>query len=195
MGSISIPGDSEDTSRVVRETLPAFPDAPEVPAAPLLARRTNVRDLEIRPLAGPPIPIPRTEDEDFLRRYDAFRLQQVASIPEFIVYEWLVNVKKQQDGVDFTFQAPFLGGRTEFGGFVLDFFFPALRVGWRIQGERYHLLLTQDRARDAIARQILEGRGIQIIDLFETDLLTRSEFVLQLAWDGQEVQGVGAAGF
>lgn len=185
--------ETEEPRRVARKTLPQFPAAPEVPSAPFPERRFQVGGLEIRPLAGPDIPIPANEDEDLLRRYAAWHARTNGSLPEYIVYEFLVFKKKLIEGIDFHFQHPLLGGRTEFGGFVLDFFFPLRSAGWRVMGERYHLLQAEDRARDLIAKGILEGRGIQVIDLFETDLLTRPEFVLRLAWEGREVQQ-GAVG-
>lgn len=178
----------EEPSRVARETLPQFPAPARVPEVPFLERRFRLGGLEIRPLAGPDIEIPGTEDEDLLRRYQVWHARTNGSLPEFIVYEFLVFKKKQIEGVDFFFQHPLLGGRTEFGGFVLDFFFPLRSAGWRVMGERYHLLQAQDRARDLIAKQLLESRGIQIIDLWEGDLLVRAEYVLKLAWEGREVQ-------
>lgn len=178
----------EEPTRVARKTLPKLPSAPEVPSAPFPERRFRAGGLEIRPLAGPAIPIPANEDEDLLRRYEAWHARTNGSLPEYIVYEFLVFQKKQVENVDFIFQHPLLGGRTEFGGFVLDFFFPLRSAGWRVHGERYHLLLAEDRARDLVAEGILESRGIQVIDLFETDLLVRAEFVLRLAWEGREVQ-------
>ena len=179
--------EAEEPRRVVRETLPQFPSAPEVPGAPFPERRFRVGGLEIRPLAGPDIPIPANEDEDLIRRYELWHARTNGSLPEFIVYEFLVFKKKQIENVDFIFQHPLLGGRTEFGGFVLDFFFPLRSEGWRVMGERYHLLQPADRARDLIAEGILESRGIQVIDLWEQDLLVRADYVLELAWRGQEV--------
>jgi hypothetical protein len=169
--------------RQARTTLPQFPRAPRVPSAPRSSRRFRLGGLDIRPLKGPDIPLPKTEDEDFLKRYNQWRARTAGSLPEYIVYEFLVFIKKQREGLDFVFQNPILGGRTEFGGFVLDFFFPARSEGWRVQGERFHLLQVEDRARDTVARGILEGRGIKVIDLWETDLLTRAPFVLNLAWE------------
>lgn len=432
--------DAAEPSRVARETLPQFPSAPEVPRTPFPERRFQAGELEIRPLAGPAIEIPSNEDEDFLRRFDAWHARTNGSIPEYIVYEFLVFKKKQIDGVDFcptpghrvltrdlrwvpveslvpgdelvtfddepfawphrhwdcgvvewnelrrvdqlyrirlddgteltvtpdhrwlssysprhgpknwghrwirtdrlregipllrfftpweeersweagwlaglldgegslsmvgnarghysmnlalaqkpgsvtdkatgllqefgfsmktysaktlqmhiqgglaerlrclgslrpmrliekmgrnhwgtirskqrpcvvsvepvgpgeicslsvstgtyvlegfgahnTFQHPQLGGRTEFGGFVLDFFLILRRAGWRVLGRRYHLLQAEDRARDLIVEQLLEERGIEVINLWDDDLLVRADYVLNLAWEGREV--------
>ena len=157
--------------------------APRIPAVPLRRRAFERAGRELRPLSGPDIPIPGDQDEDKLQRYQSWRATFNGSIPEFIVWEFLTLRKKLVNGVDFVFQHPLLGGRTRFGGFILDFFFPLRNEGWRIQGERFHLLTPESRARDRVSRIILENRGIRIIDLFETDLLTRPEFVLALAFD------------
>ncbi|MCH8065869.1 MAG: hypothetical protein IIC90_08610 [Chloroflexi bacterium] len=90
-------------------------------------------------------------------------------------------------GAHNTYQHPLLGGRTEFGGFVLDFLFPFRSAGWRVLGKRFHLLQPEDRARDSIARALLEDRGIEVIDLWDDDLITRADFVLEAAWEGREV--------
>ena len=178
----------EDESRGrIFTTTPQFPSPPSVPEPPRTERRFQVAEIEIRPLAGPDIPLPPEGDEEVRRRFDVWRARTSGSLPEFIVYEWLTFVKKQVEGVDYLFQHPLLGGRTEFGGFVLDFYFPIKRTGWRIQGERFHLLQTRDRARDAIAKALLEGRGIKTLDLWEDDILTRTNFVLNSAWEGREL--------
>jgi hypothetical protein len=104
-------------------------------------------------------------------------------LPEFIVWEFLTIEKKQQVEIDFIFQRSIFGGRTRFGGFILDYFLITRREGWRVMGERFHLEQPLDRARDAIAKIQLLAQGIKIIDLWEDDLLTRRDFVLSLAWE------------
>ncbi len=175
---------------VVRRTVPVFPEAPRVPRTPLPHKRfqTGQEGVEIRPLRGPAIPIPANEDEDFLARFSAWHDATNGSLPEYIVFEYLVTKKAMVQNVDFVYQHPQLGGRTEFGGFVLDFFFPITRMGWRVLGERFHLLQTADRTRDFIAEQLLTQRGISpMIDLWEDDLLTRPVFVLEKALRGLQV--------
>ncbi len=142
---------------------------------------------EDRPLAGPAIPIPPEQDEALLARYEIWKGQYNGSLPEFIVWEFLTIDKNQVVDYNFVFQHPMFGGRTRFGGFVLDFYLIFRNEGWRVQGERYHLVDPQSRARDAIAKVHLGGRGLRVIDLWESDLLQRRDFVLNLAWD----KGVG----
>lgn len=135
------------------------------------------------PFAEPEIPIPPEQEESLLARFEIWRAKWNGSLPEFIVFEWLVIRKKQVPQIDFVFQHPLFGGRTQFGGFVLDFYFPGRREGWRVMGERWHMEQASDRARDAIARVQLAGEGLRIVDLFEDDLLERPELVLSLAWE------------
>jgi hypothetical protein len=140
-------------------------------------------------LQGPKIPISAEQDENLLARFEAWRATWNGSLPEFITFEFLTLQKKQVPNVDFFFQHPLFGGRTRFGGFLLDFFLVSRREGWRIQGERYHLLKPVDRARGRIARAKLMAEGLTIVDLWESDLLERPLFVLTLAWErSAEVQ-------
>jgi hypothetical protein len=134
-------------------------------------------------LQGPKIPISAEQDENLLARFEAWRATWNGSLPEFITFEFLTLQKKQVPNVDFFFQHPLFGGRTRFGGFLLDFFLVSRREGWRIQGERYHLLKPVDRARGRIARAKLMAEGLTIVDLWESDLLERPLRVLNLAWD------------
>ncbi len=171
--------------------IPELPALPEVEAEPL-GERFEAGSRELRPLRDPVIPIPGEQQEARDARFEAWKAARgdpLASLPEFIVWEFLVNTKKQVEGVDFLYQDPFGGGRTVVGGFVLDFFIIVPRYAWRIQGERFHIFFPQDRARDILAREILEGRGITVIDLFENDIMVQPGHTLELAWNGQELQG------
>jgi hypothetical protein len=141
-----------------------------------------------RPLAGPAIPIPANEDEQLLAEYTSWREVTAGSFAEFLVWDWLVKVKRQLPSIDFYYQYPLAGGRTAYGGWVLDFYFPQKGMGWRVMGLRWHLLKPEDRARDLMAKQILEGRGIHTVDLWEDDLLATRIGTLEKAWNGQEMR-------
>lgn len=156
--------------------------APRRPAVPGRAG-TLERGRGLRPLAGPAIPIVEEAEEAFLARYELWRAETGGSLPEFIVWEFLSVTKQQRPGVDFVFQSPMFGGRTRFGGFVLDFFLPRRREGWNVQGERYHLEAPASRARDALMKARLMGYGLVVIFLWEDDLLSRPDMVLNLAWE------------
>ena len=162
----------------IRPTLFA-PDKPAIPGAEDTIERA---DLKLQPRV-PEIENPAEQEIAFLARFDAWRSQTNGSLPEFIVWEFLTIEKKQIPGFDFVFQHPVLGGRTQFGGYILDYFFQMRMEGWRIQGERFHLEKPRDRARDQIAKAQLSARGLRILDLWEDDLMTRPDFVLNLAWD------------
>ena len=161
--------------------------APRVPQAGKRRRDFIYDGRELRPLKGAEVPIPGDQDDDLLARWEAWRLRYNGSLPEFICWEWLVYRKRLIEGVDFIFQYGILGGRTQFGGFVLDFYFPSRRMAWLIQGLRWHLVKTQDRARDIMAKAILTGRGLTAIELFEDDLFNRSTYTLDHAWRGEQV--------
>lgn len=170
-------------------TTPTPMRMPQVPQFTRSKRRAAEREgVEIRPLAGPEIPLPAEEDEEILAQYDAWNARTNGSLPEFIVWRFLVYDKKLIEGSDFYYQAPFGGGRTSFGGYISDFLFPIRQEIWNVQGLRWHVLHTEDRARDMIAKMMLTSQGYKVLELWEDDLLTRPEFVLNLAWDtGAEV--------
>jgi very-short-patch-repair endonuclease len=111
---------------------------------------------------------------------------------EYIVWKYLVYTKRLKEDVDFVFQSSQFGGRRIFGGVVVDFFIPSMNMIWRVQGERFHMLLTVDRTHDDVSRFDLEGRGYTVIDLWVRDLLQRPRYVLDLAWRGQQVQSIEA---
>ena len=112
--------------------------------------------------------------------------------PEYTVWKYLTDRKHLREGVDFIFQSSRFGGRRVFGGVVIDFYIPARNMVWRVQGERFHMLLVADRMDDAVEKIQLEGYGYVVIDLWVNDLLQRPGYVLDLAWSGQEVQNIGA---
>lgn len=151
------------------------------PLAPF--RKPEVPGGEERPPVIPESQIPPEQDEALLARYEAWKAQWNGSLPEFLVWEFLVITKRQVPQVDFVFQHPLFGGRTRFGGYVLDYYFPNRLEGWRVMGERFHLEQPEDRARDTIMKMQLMAQGMKVIDLWEDDLMTRRDFVLSLAWE------------
>jgi len=71
-----------------------------------------------------------------------------------------------RDGVDFTFQSSLQGGRLFLGGMVADFILVTRNVIVRIQGRKWHTGFEQER-RDDFQRDILEGMGYHVLDLFD----------------------------
>ena len=141
-----------------------------------------------KPLEDPP-------DEDKIReeRWRAWQQSPAAkgkgsaSMLEYMVWDFLVNKKKQIEDVDFIYQYPLMGGRTQFGGFVADFYFPLRREVWNPAGLEFHWTTAQHRAKDIISRVVLASRGIKEIFLWETDLMNRPEYTLEQAWMGREL--------
>lgn len=167
---------------------PLAPKFPQPPRTPVLKRRGRAPGgLELRPLRGPAVDLPEDVEANRLTRWEAFRAHSAASYPEFICWEWLTKRKKLKPDVDFIFQDPILGGRTQFGGFVLDFYFPFMRMAWFIQGLQFHHTKPEDRARDLLATTIVSNRGILVIEIFEDDIFQREEYTLSRAFRGVQV--------
>ncbi len=126
---------------------------------------------------------------DFQERFNAWRHSSpkyaAGSVPEFIVFDYLVRVKRWKDGFDFKYQYGLFGGRTQYGGFVLDFYIIHGNLAWNVQGLKYHLERTQDRAKVNIQNALLSQRGLRVVSLWEDDLQERPEFTIQAALRGQ----------
>ena len=141
---------------------------------------------------APSIRLPEEIEAARSARWEIWRTRRsgsgTGSILEFICWEWLTLKKKQVPDVDFIYQYPLLGGRTQFGGFVADFYFPVQRMVWNPAGLQFHQVKARDRARDAMAKAQLANKGILLIYLFEDDLLQREEYTLQRAWRGEQIQ-------
>lgn len=159
--------------------LPEAPTAPDAPPVPGAARlRAGLTIPRITP------EISKADNADFLARYAAWGLG--GSLPEYIVWEYLVTRKGWRPGIEFVYQASFIGGRTQYGGFVADFLIRPGNMIWNVQGLRYHLTQTKDRAADIVAKAILAGQGYRVLFLWEDDLLERPDYVLEAALRGQE---------
>jgi hypothetical protein len=139
------------------------------------------------------LPLDASDDAEILKRFQEWQGSfPNGSLPEFIVWEYLVGKRELNANIDFVYQQSFSGGRTIFGGFVLDYYFPNKSEGWLIQGERYHLLNPRDRATNEIVKAQLNSDGIRALELWESDLLTRPDFVMDAAWYRSEEIPTGA---
>ena len=158
-----------------------------------LRRRRPRGGPELEPLKGPAIEIPADQDQALKERWEAWQrlpfIRGSAPITEFIVWEWLTKKKGLIHGLDFIYQAPFLGGRTMFGGFIIDFYFPSQQMAWNPAGLRYHYTTTEQRGRDRLSKARLASRGILLIFLWEDDLMERPDYVMNAAWRGQQLPG------
>ncbi len=162
-----------------------LPHAPTAPNAPAVPRADTLRRGFTIPEINPPAA--KTDDADFLARYAAWQQTYPAgSLPEYVVWEYLVNQKNWNPGGEFVYQAPILGGKTQYGGFVADYFIRPGNMVWNVQGLRYHLTNSRDRAQDLVVKAILSQRGYKVIFLWEDDLLERADYIIQAALAGQE---------
>ena len=107
-----------------------------------------------------------------------------ASDIERIVLNWLDNHKI----IDYSFQSSLMGGHYELGGAVVDFLFPDRELAWRIQGDYWHKQIAK-QATDDIQRELLEGQGWIVVDVWGKDLDTpeRVNDTLTKALRGEEV--------
>ena len=93
------------------------------------------------------------------------------SVEEQMVFEELLR-RGYKHGEDFTYQAPFFGGRVDKGGLVVDFLFsnpPGLAIN--PLGEYYHYEQgIEQRTADKISKVMLAGQGITLIFIDSEDL-------------------------
>lgn len=168
-------------ARPVTSNIPRTPkpfEAPQVPQSDKL--RTTVKWS---------LPdIPKRDDAAFLARYAAWRAagHPSGSLPEYVVWEYLVTRKHWVPGEEFVYQLALHGGRTLFGGFVADFYIRPGEMIWNVHGLHFHLLKTQDRAKVALQKADLTSRGYRVISLWEDDLFERPEYTIEAALRGQE---------
>lgn len=106
----------------------------------------------------------------------------LGSLPEYLVFQALRKLGKRE-GVDFTFQSAFMGGRLDKGGVIIDFLFsdpPDLAIN--VQGEYWHYGFGPEvKARDIMAREQLAGLGITLIFIDENHILESADFYVREA--------------
>ncbi len=104
------------------------------------------------------------------------------SLPEYLVVRALEKLGKIE-GVDYSYQAPFMGGRLDKGGMIIDFlFFDPPDLAINVQGEYWHYGFGSEiKARDIIAREQLAGLGITLIFIDENDVLENADFYVREA--------------
>jgi len=93
------------------------------------------------------------------------------SLPEFLVFQELKR-RGLREGIDFSYQSAFQGGRLQKGGMIVDFLFvnpPGLAIN--VQGDYYHAG-PQSRRQDRIVQAQLAGEGITMIFVDESDILS-----------------------
>ena len=107
------------------------------------------------------------------------------TLPEWRVFWWLTK-----RGIAFDFQSSLMGGRAQLGGLVVDFLITSTvpTTALRVQGEAFHYGYYAKPGRDQMQKDILENEfGFKVIDLDESDLLNRLDFVMGLAMRGIDI--------
>lgn len=94
--------------------------------------------------------------------------QRRGTLPERIVYYYLVNSLHMQDGVEFTFQTSMDGGRLEMGGMVADFVFETRRLVLNVQGSTHKEYLRG--RKDEEQENILADMGYSVVYLWEDEI-------------------------
>jgi very-short-patch-repair endonuclease len=132
------------------------------------------------------IPVGDVVSDFEARRAEVLTFFPRMSVPEFIVWQWLVDRKRWSNGDQFIYQLPLLGGRTIFGGFVVDFYIRPGNMAWNIQGLRYHLEQPAQRGKVLIQSALLAQRGYRVVSLWEDDLVERPNFTIEAALRGED---------
>ena len=117
----------------------------------------------------------------------------LGSLPEFLVFNSLTTTFNLQQGVEFTYQSPLLGGRLEKGGVVLDFVFnepPDLAIN--VQGEYYHYGMGSTISQnDVFIRAQMAGQGIQLIFIDENDIYRDVDYYVRQALNYKDHSKLG----
>ena len=102
--------------------------------------------------------------------HDAVR----GTLPERIVYKWLVSQLRLVDGIDFEFQSSQSGGRMELGGIVVDFTFPQQKFAIQVQGYTHteYRRMMKDDEQDSILAEF----GYFVYKIEDTDIYNEARF-------------------
>ncbi len=104
-------------------------------------------------------------------QYPAAPANWAGSKPEWAIYWALTQSLKMVEGEDFYYQWDVYGGRTQYGGAVVDFFVPDLMVAIGVQSKFYHSQVVAQRMQDEMIRMSLEGDGVRLVYIDETDAI------------------------
>lgn len=96
------------------------------------------------------------------------------TLPERIVYKYLISVLRLQPGADFDFQTSLFGGRLELGGIVADFMFNYQKIVLQVQGPT-HTQFIRTR-KDDEQWSALAAMGYTVYFLEEKDIYSELKF-------------------
>lgn len=149
-------------------------------------------DRPVRLLARRPIRREKYEEEDwwFIQHRKGIRRPKVGedplearavkketvkgSLPERIVYKWLVSTLRMVPDVDFDFHSSMEGGRIELGGIDVDFIFPFMKMSLEVQGPTHVGYLRQ--RKDDEKRLILADYGYTAYEIDEDEVYDIDRF-------------------
>jgi hypothetical protein len=112
------------------------------------------------------------------------------STPEWTVY-WALTQLGYKPDYDFVYQSPQAGGRLEYGGAVIDFYFPEERLAINVQSRYYHYQQAESIMHDAMQRAMMEGWGIRMIYIDEADALANPTYFVKEAIAGRDHSRMG----
>lgn len=87
------------------------------------------------------------------------------TLPERILYAALIKLMHFIPDVDFDFQSGLQGGRIGFGGIVVDFLFPHLRLAIQVQGPTHDQFIRIKK--DQEQKLALEEMGYTVVEVDE----------------------------
>jgi hypothetical protein len=106
----------------------------------------------------------------------------LATLPEWMVWRELTETHRMREGLDFFFESSLIrGGRGFLGGLEADFFFPALRLAFEIQGVWHHYRNAPQLVREVQTLAEFTTRGYTLIFLDEDALYLDVRFYVSEA--------------
>jgi len=96
------------------------------------------------------------------------------TLPERIIYKYLVERMNLSEGVDFNFQSSLQGGRIDTGGIVADFIFPTLKMVINPLGPTHDEFLRMKKDQEQI--DALTSMGYQVYMIPEDDVYNEPTF-------------------
>ena len=147
------------------------------------------RGVTVNPDPGVTLP---TIPEDDQAEYDylLWQSQWGGTRLEYAVFHWLESRLRYVPEVDFFFQSSELGGRSIVGGAVVDFELPDDGLAFRVQGEFFHLNTVGAIGNDRIQKALIESERpeLVVVDIFESDIKQRLDYVMRQAMRGIQIR-------
>lgn len=103
--------------------------------------------------------------EDQLEARAVSKAEVRGTLPERIIFKYLVVNLKLTDGIEFDFQSSLQGGRLQLGGIVVDFTFPMWGFAIQVDGPTH--LDFRRMAKDTEQEMALEAMGYRVFRIAE----------------------------